>query len=125
MKTYLTVSLAMLTGIAIGGVAIQTLHAQTKKAYTVTELELVDAAAQAAYAPLIQAAQKAAGGRNFGTAGGKVVSMVGTAPSRVAIIEWDSLDKAEAFFNSAAFKDLAPQRDKAIKAIRRYAVEAN
>jgi uncharacterized protein (DUF1330 family) len=90
-----------------------------------TELEVVDAAAQAAFTPLIQAAQKAAGARNFGTAGGKAVSMVGTAPARVAIIEWDGLDKAQAFFDSAAFKDLAPQRDKAVKTIRRYAVEAN
>ena len=125
MKTHVTVALAMLTGVAIGGVAIQTLHAQTKKAYTITELELVDAAAQATYGPLVQAAQKAAGGRPFNTAGGKIVSMVGTAPARVAIIEWDSLEKAQAFFNSAAFKDLAPQRDKAVKATRRYAVEAN
>jgi hypothetical protein len=30
MNTYLTVSVAMLTGIAIGGVAIQGLHAQGK-----------------------------------------------------------------------------------------------
>src|SRR5882757_9045275 len=105
MKTHVTVALAMLTGVAIGGVAIQTLHAQTKKAYTITELELVDAAAQATYGPLVQAAQKAAGGRPFNTAGGKIVSMVGTAPARVAIIEWDSLEKAQAFFNSAAFKD--------------------
>src|SRR4051812_13065141 len=125
MKTYLTVSVALLAGMAIGGFAGQGLHAQGKKAYTVTELELVDATPQATYGPLIQTAQKAAGGRPFNTGGGKVVSMVGTAPARVAIIEWDSLDKAQAFFDSAAFKDLAPQRDKAVKAIRRYAVEAN
>jgi uncharacterized protein (DUF1330 family) len=125
MKTYLGISVGMIAGMALGGFAVQGLNAQTKKAYSVTELELVDAAAQAAYGPLIQAAQKAAGGRPFNTAGGKVVSMFGTAPTRVAIIEWDSLDKAEAFFNSAAFKDLAPQRDKAIKTVRRYAVEAN
>jgi hypothetical protein len=36
----------------------------------------------------------------------------------------DSLEKAEAFCNSTAWKDLAPQRDKAVKTIRRYAVEA-
>ena len=125
MKTHLTVALSILTGVAIGVVAIQGLNAQAKpKAYTVTELETLDAAAQATYGPAVTAAQKAAGGRPFGTAGGKVVSMVGTAPTRVAIIEWDSLEKAQAFFSSPAFKDLEPQRDKAVKAIRRYAVEA-
>jgi hypothetical protein len=35
----------------------------------------------------------------------------------------DSLEKAQAFYNSAAWKDLAPQRDKAVKTIRRYVVE--
>jgi len=46
------------------------------------------------------------------------------APKRVAITEWDSLEKAQAFYNSKAWKDLAPQRDKAVKIIRRYVVEA-
>ena len=46
------------------------------------------------------------------------------APKRVAITEWDSLEKAQAFYDSKAWKDLAPQREKATKTIRRYAVEA-
>ena len=35
-----------------------------------------------------------------------------------------SLEKAQAFVNSDAFKNLAPQRDKGFKTIRSYAVEA-
>ena len=125
MRTQVTVALAMLSGIAIGGAAIQSLHAQAKpKAYSVTELEVLDAAAAAAYAPLAQAAQKAAGATVFRTGGGKIVAMEGTAPSRVAIVEWPSLDQAQAFFNSAAWKDIAPQREKALKTTRRYFVEA-
>jgi heme-degrading monooxygenase HmoA len=42
----------------------------------------------------------------------------------VAITEWDSLEQAQAWFNSAARKDLMPQRGKAEKVIRSYAVEA-
>ncbi len=34
------------------------------------------------------------------------------------------IEQAQAFFNSTAWKDLAPQRDKAVNTIRRYAVEA-
>jgi uncharacterized protein (DUF1330 family) len=66
---------------------VQGLHAQAKpKAYTVSELETLDAAAQAAYVPAVQAAQKAAGARPFNTGGGKIVSMEGApAPKRVAI----------------------------------------
>jgi len=125
MRMHVAIVAAMAVGMAVGGLAVQGLHAQTKKAYSVTEVELLDAAAQAAYVPLVQAAQKAAGGRSLNTGGGKVVSMVGTAPPRVVITEWDSLQKAEAFYNSAAFKDLEPQRNKAAKIIRRYAVETN
>jgi len=47
----------------------------------------------------------------------------GAPPKSVAIVEWDSLDDAVAFYKSKAWTDLAPQRDKATKAIRRYVVE--
>jgi uncharacterized protein (DUF1330 family) len=123
MKTYLTVSFAMLTGIAIGGFAVQGLHAQGKKAYTVTENQVVDAKLAAEFAGRVATAQAAAGGRNLNTGGGKVVAMEGPAPARVAMTEWESLEKAEAFFKSKAWADMAADRDKAIKTIRRYAVE--
>ena len=112
----------MLTGIAIGGVAIQSLHAQTKKAYTVTELEVIDPAGATASGPKAQAAQKAAGGNPFRTGGGKIVGGDGTPPKRVAIVEWNSLGDAEKFFSSAAWKDLQVERDKALKTVRRYTV---
>jgi uncharacterized protein (DUF1330 family) len=106
--------------------ALRGLHAQAKpKAYVVSELETLDPAAQAVFTPLAQAAQKAAGGRPFITGGGKVVGLEGAPPpKRVVINEFDSLDQAEAYYKSKAWNDLAPQRDKAIKTIRRYAVEA-
>src|SRR5262245_3016680 len=125
MKTRYTVVLSMIVGAALGGAAIQGLHAQVaaKKAYTVSELEVLDAQAAPGVAQRVQAAQANAGGRNFRTGGGKVVGMEGSAPpKRVGITEWDSLEKAEAFFKSKAFTDI-PDREKAIKTIRRYAVE--
>jgi uncharacterized protein (DUF1330 family) len=125
MKTHFTVALSMFAGIAIGAVAIQGLHAQAQpKAYVVTETEVLDAAALAAYSPLIRAATDAAGGRRVGPPGGKIVAFVGEPPKRVGIQEWDSVEKAQAFRNSEAYKKLAPQREKAVKAIRSYAVEA-
>jgi len=106
----------VVVGAALGAAAIQGLHAQAKpKAYTVSELETLDATANSAFVPLVQAAQQAAGG--------KIVALEGAAPKRVAITEWDSLEQAEAFYKSKAWNDLAPQRDKALKTIRRYAVE--
>ena len=124
MNPKFKIVLAVVVGAALGAAAVQGLHAQAKpKAYIVSESEVLDAAAAAAYSPLIQAAQKAAGGRSFRTTG-KTVAIVGVAPKRVGLSEWDSLEQAQAWFNSAARKDLAPQRDKAIKIIRQYVVEA-
>jgi uncharacterized protein (DUF1330 family) len=40
-----------------------------------------------------------------------------------AVVEWDSLDDGVAFYKSKAWADLAPQRDKAVKVVRRYVVE--
>ena len=125
MNRHISLGLAMLAGIAIGAAAVQGLHAQAKpKTYTVVESVTLDGAAQAAYTPLIVAAIKAAGGRNFNTAGGKIVAFEGEAPKRVAINEWDSLEQAQAFYNSAAAKNLEPQREKANRRLRYYAVEA-
>jgi uncharacterized protein (DUF1330 family) len=117
--------LAALVGAAVGGAAIQGLHAQAKpKAYTVTELQTLDPKLAADVAGRITKAQEAAGGRNFKTGGGTVTAMDGTPPpQRVAITEWDNLEKAQAFFKSKAWTDMAPDRDKALKTIRRYAVE--
>ena len=123
MKVYVSTALAMLTGAAIGGFAVQGLHAQGKKAYTVTENQVVDQKLAAELAARVATAQAAAGGRNLKTGGGKVVAMEGTPPARVAITEWESLEKAQAFFQSKAWTDLTPDREKAIKTIRRYAVE--
>jgi uncharacterized protein (DUF1330 family) len=125
MKTRYTVVLSMIAGAALGAAAIQGLHAQAKpKAYVISETEVIDAAAQAAYTPRVRAALSAAGGRTLRTAGGRVVPLEGAAaPKRVGITEWDSVEQAEAFYKSKAWSELVPQRDKAQKIIRRYAVE--
>jgi uncharacterized protein (DUF1330 family) len=119
------IMLAAVVGAAVGGAAIHAVHAQGKsKAYTITELQTVDPKAAADVAARIQKAQESAGGRNFRTGGGKVTAMEGSPPpQRVAITEWDSLEKAQAFFKSKVWADLGPDRDKALKTLRRYAVE--
>jgi uncharacterized protein (DUF1330 family) len=126
MDTNYKVAIALIAGIAIGGVGTHGLNAQakSKKAYTVSELEILDAKAAANVGERVAQAQKSAGGRNFRTGGGKVTSLEGAAAlQRVGITEWDSVEKAQAFFKSKAWTDLAPDRDKAVKTIRRYVVE--
>ena len=116
--------ITLIAGVALGAAAMQGLHAQAKpKAYIVTESEVLDAAALAAYRPKVVAAIQAAGGRRLAPATDKVVAFVGQAPKRIGITEWDTLEKAQAYRNSAAFKNLAPERDKAVKTVRSFAVE--
>ena len=125
MKTNYKLALTLLVGAAIGAAAIQGLHAQAKpKAYLITETETLDAAALEAYRPLIRAALKAAGGRALAPPEGRTVALVGEAPKRVGISEWDSLEQAQAYRNSDAYKNLAMQRDKALKTVRAYIKEA-
>lgn len=124
MKTRYTVALAMLAGFGLGAVAAQGLHAQAKSpVYQITEIEMLDATAYVRdYVPRAQAAIKGAGGR-FLAAGGKVTGIEGDPPkARVAVIAWDSAEQAQAYRNSAAFKELMPLRDKLAK-FRAFLVE--
>jgi uncharacterized protein (DUF1330 family) len=123
MNRYL---MTLLAGVAIGAIALQGLHAQgaKQKAYSVSEIEVLDASALAAYLPGARKAIEAAHGRTLRTADRRVVQIEGgPAPKRVGITEWDSVDAAVAFYKSKAWTDLAPQRDKATKVVRRYVVE--
>jgi len=104
---------------------VQGLHAQAKlKAYSVGEVELIGALPPD-YLSSVRKAIEDAHGRALRTVNGRVVSIEGAPPPKnVAIVEWDSVDDALAFYKSKAWNDFAPQRDeKAQKTIRRYVVE--
>ena len=123
MKAHYTVAFAMLAGFSLGTVAVQGLHAQAKApVYSVAEIDIADQAAYSTYVPKAQAAIKAAGGKIL-AAGGKVTTIEGESPkSRVVIQQWDSLEKFQAYRDSAAFKDLIPIRAKVAK-FRSFVVE--
>ena len=126
MRSNFRLAMVMLAGVAIGAIAVQGLHAQGAKlkAYSVGEIETLDASAQAAYLPAARKAIEAAQGHALRTAAGRIVQVEGgPAPKGVGIVEWDSLDDAVTFYKSTAWADLAPQRDKAVKVVRRYVVE--
>jgi uncharacterized protein (DUF1330 family) len=125
MNTRSKIVLALFAGVALGAAAVHGLHAQAHpKAYLITETEVLDAAALAAYFSQVTEAAKAAGGRiNFIPAGGKVTAIVGDAPKRVGVSEWESVEKVKAWFNSAERKALTPQREKAQKITRQFIVE--
>src|SRR5262249_47433733 len=121
-RTRSAATASTIIGAAVGGAAIQSLHAQGKsKAYFISESEVVDRAAVDAWNAQVQQAIKAAGGNLV--VGEKVVAVLGDPPKRVGVTEFESLDKAEAWINSPERKAMAPQREKAVKFIRQYIVE--
>ncbi|HJY92586.1 MAG TPA: DUF1330 domain-containing protein [Candidatus Acidoferrum sp.] len=126
MRSNYKIAMVLLAGVAIGAVAVQSLHAQGAKlkAYAIAEFEPLDASAQASVLPVARKAIEAANGHSLRTTGGRVVQIEGgPAPKSVGITEWGSVDEAVAFYKSKAWADLAPQRDKFAKVIRRYVVE--
>jgi uncharacterized protein (DUF1330 family) len=124
MNTQYKVALGVVVGAALGAAAVQGLHAQVKpKAYIVTESEVLDAAVLAAYTPQAQSAVKAAGGSPGIVSSGKVIALVGEAPKRIGVSEWESVEKAQSWYDSAERKALTPQREKAFKTTRQFIVE--
>jgi len=124
MKTCLTVSLAMLTGMAIGGFAVQGLHAQAKPSgYVVAEIGLTNQEAfLKEYTPLAVKALADSGNKALAR-GGKVVAIEGAPPkSRIVINSFPSLDAAVAAYNSPAYKEARKIGNK-YATFRLYAVE--
>ena len=131
MKTRYTIASALLAGVGIGAVAVQSLHAQTNRpVYLVTEIDVTDPGAYATeYAPKVQASVKAAGGRiialgGTGGAGAKFVTQVeGQPPNRVVIQVWESLQKMQAWRSSDDYREARKIGDQYAK-FRSYAVDA-
>jgi uncharacterized protein (DUF1330 family) len=124
MKSRPTAALALLAGAAIGAVAVQNLHAQSKvPIYVVTETDISDLDAyQKEYVPIVQATIRASGGRLV-AAGQNIVALEGPSPgTRIAINQFDSLDAVQAWRNSAEYKAARKIGDKYAK-FRAFAIE--
>jgi uncharacterized protein (DUF1330 family) len=108
MKTHQSVALAIVSALAAAGL-VQTLHAQGKpKAYAIAEIEVTDAAKFKPYLDGTAIIVPQAGGR-FLARGNKTFGLAGATV--IAVVEWDSYEQAQAFFNSDAYKKLIPDRD--------------
>jgi uncharacterized protein (DUF1330 family) len=126
MRTQYTVALSLLAGVALGGLTVQALHAQAKlKADSIGEIEpIAGATVSPSYLAAARKTLAEAGGRSMDTLKGRIFHAEGEPPPiSVAMTEWDSADAARAFFQSKAWKDLAPEGEKTAKTIRRYIVE--
>ena len=124
MKTNYKVAIALVTGAAIGGAAIQGLHAQAKPpAYVVAEIDIANVEPfDREYVP--PAAKAIAdGGGKYIVRSGRTVTFFGEPPKpRLAVMVFESMEKAQAAFNSPAYKEAKNVGDKYAK-FRVYAVE--
>lgn len=124
MKTRSTVALSVLAGIAVGAAAVQGLHAQAKPpAYAVVEIDVTNEEPYVKeYASTAGKILQDAGGKYLARAG-KTAAIEGDPPKkRVVILAYESIDKAQAAFTSAAYKENRKIGDKYAK-FRIYAVE--
>ena len=111
---HITVGLAMIASAALGAAVVQTLHAQAKPpAYNVVEITIKDQDGyNKEYLPLVSKAIADAGGK-FIVRGGKTVSFEGAAPApRVVVVQFENLDRLQAMYNSASYKDAIAVGDK-------------
>ena len=124
MRTRSMVALAAVAGFGLGAVAVQTLHAQAKPpVYYIAEIDVKDLDAYTKeYAPKAQAIIKAKGGKLL-AAGQKVTSIEGEPPKpRVAVQQWESMEKIQAWRNSAEFKEVRKIGEKYAK-FRSFTIE--
>ena len=122
MKTYLAVSFGMVAGVALGGFAVQGLHAQAKPpVYYVAEIDTANLDGYMKdYAPLAQASIKAAGGKII--AGGVPKAVEGDPPkARVVVQVWESEEQIQKWRSSADYKKAREIGDKLAK-FRSYSV---
>jgi uncharacterized protein (DUF1330 family) len=113
MKTNYKVAIALVAGAAIGGAAIQGLHAQAKPpAYIVIPiLKINDAAAfKAGVVDKATVADLTAAGGHYVIRSQKFTSLNGDPPARLVVLAFDSVEKAQAFSNTAAQKEINAAR---------------
>lgn len=106
MNTRVAVAFALVVGIGIGAVTVDTVRAQQKApVFVVAEIDVSNPEAYAKeYAPKAQALIKKHGGRLL-AASSKVTMIEGQPAKRVAVLQWESMEKVKAYFNSAEYKE--------------------
>jgi uncharacterized protein (DUF1330 family) len=106
MRTQYTVALSVIAGLAVGVTTIEVLHAQAKPMAYAIVLNTVNDQEKymSEFAPVITKALQDAGGKYL-VRGGKSIPMHGAPPApRVVVVQFESIDKAQAWAASPAAK---------------------
>ena len=84
-------------------------------AYVITEIDVTNAEAFKEYAPQVQPSFAPFGGRYLAR-GGTTQSLVGEPPKRVVVLEFENMERAQAWYASPGYDRLKALRDRAGKA---------
>jgi uncharacterized protein (DUF1330 family) len=116
MRAWWRALTALLVGIGVGALGLQALHAQAKPpGIYIAEHEVQDAKTYASYSDRAEETVKTFGGR-FLVRGGKADSLQGEGPKgRLVVISFDSVEKAQAWYNSPVYQEIKPIRMRAAK----------
>jgi uncharacterized protein (DUF1330 family) len=111
-KLRYTLPATLVVGLTVGAMLTTALRAQSSSpAYVVAEVAIHDADAfMRDYAPKVTGTLEPYGGR-FLTSG-KLTALEGNVPQRFVIIAFDSVEKARDWYNSPAYQQLVPIRQK-------------
>jgi uncharacterized protein (DUF1330 family) len=119
MMKRIVLPLTAFAGVAIGAVGARAgaegPSAGRAPGFYVGEVEITDSEGIKPYSARVESTLQPFGGR-FIVRGGKVVPLEGEAPKgRIVVIAFDSFEKAQAWYDSAAYRELRPIRQKAAK----------
>jgi uncharacterized protein (DUF1330 family) len=124
VNRHITLGLAAVAGAAAGAVAVQSLHAQPKPvAFVIADIGVTNRDGFAnGYVPPMTKSIVASGGK-FLVRGGATLPIEGEPPkSPVVVLQFENMDKVQAWINSSAFRDAQPIGRKNAT-FRTYAVE--
>jgi uncharacterized protein (DUF1330 family)/quinol monooxygenase YgiN len=89
--------------------------------FYVSEFEVTDREGMKPYSARVDSTFEPFGGR-YVVRGGKITPLEGEPPKGVVVIAFDSVDKAQAWYDSVAYREIRPIRHRAAKS-RVYVVE--
>jgi uncharacterized protein (DUF1330 family) len=124
MKARSKIALVMVGSFALGAAAVQSLHAQaTPPGYAIIEVNVTDKEGFTKEFLPLAVKEVEAGGGKYIVRGGNPVTLQGTPPaSRVVVLQFASVDKVQAWWNSPGRKSTQLIGDK-YATTRVFAVE--
>jgi uncharacterized protein (DUF1330 family) len=117
MKSNRKLALAVLIGMAIGIAGATAIHARQMKmapGYVVAEVDVTDPATFQKYAEKTPGTMAPFNG-HYIIRGGKTNSIEGEPPKRFVVIEFESMEKAQAWEDSPAYDAIKPIRHSSAK----------